>query len=63
MNDWVLFGDEESARVDPMFGGADNVEIRVCLSASATEAELDAVCAFAGEIRGRLFDPITRALP
>lgn len=45
MDDWVVFGNEESTRIDLMFEEADQVEIRVRLSASATEADLDAIAA------------------
>jgi hypothetical protein len=63
MDDWVVFGSEESTRVDLLFDGPDNVEIRIRLDASATDdAEFLAVCAFAGELRGRFFDPTTRTL-
>jgi hypothetical protein len=62
MDDWVVFGNEESTRVDFKFEGVGEVEIRIRLSASATEAELDAVCAFARELGSKLFDPATGAL-
>jgi hypothetical protein len=65
MDDWIVFGNEESTRIDLMFNEADEVdevEIRIRLSASATEAELDAVCCFAREVHGKLFDPATGAL-
>jgi hypothetical protein len=62
MDDWVVFGSEEGTRIDLMFNGANEVEIRIRLNASATETELDAVCTFAGELGGRLFDPTTGAL-
>lgn len=62
MNDWVVFGNEESTRIDLMFNEADEVEIRVRLSASASAADLDAVCGFACELHSKLFDPTTGAL-
>jgi hypothetical protein len=62
MHDWVVFGSEESTRVDLMFDSPDNVEIRIRLDASVTDTELDAICAFASELRGQLFDPATRTL-
>jgi hypothetical protein len=45
-----------------MFNEADEVEMRIRLSASATEADLDAVCGFTREVHARLFDPATGAL-
>jgi hypothetical protein len=62
MNDWVVFGNEESTRIDFMFNEADEVEIRVRLSASASAADLDAVCRFACELHCKLFDPTTGVL-
>ncbi|HEX9173691.1 MAG TPA: hypothetical protein VF861_13605 [Telluria sp.] len=62
MDDWVVFGNEESTRIDLMFDEADEVEIRIRLSASATETDLDAVCGFARGLRSKLFDPTTGAL-
>lgn len=62
MDDWVVFGSENSTRIDLIFNGADEVEIRVRLDASATEAELDAICNFAGELGSRFFDPATGEL-
>ncbi|MEX5747673.1 hypothetical protein [Massilia sp. X63] len=62
MDDWVVFGNEESTRIDLMFNEADEVEIRIRLGASATEADLDAVCHFTRELRGKLFDPATGGL-
>jgi len=62
MDDWVVFGSENSTRIDLMFNEADKVEIRVRLDASASEADIDAVCTFACELGSRLFDPATGAL-
>jgi len=62
MDDWVVFGNEESTRIDLMFNKADEVEIRIRLSVSATEVDLDAVCNFTRELHGKLFDPATGAL-
>lgn len=62
MDDWVVFGSEESNRVDLMFDGPDNVEICIRLDASVTDTKLDAICAFASELRGQLLDPTTRTL-
>lgn len=62
MDDWVVFGSENGTRIDLIFSGADEVEIRVRLSASATMTELEAVCTFASDLGSRLFDPATRAL-
>ena len=59
MDDWVVFGSEEGTRVDLIFDERNEVEIKVRLDASATEPELDAVCAFASKLGGRLFDPTT----
>ena len=61
MDDWVVFGSEEGTRVDLIFDELNEVEITVRLDASATETELDAVCAFANKLGGRLFDPTTGA--
>jgi hypothetical protein len=61
MDDWVVFGSEQGTRIDLNFDGLSEVEIRIRLDASATEPELDAVCAFASELGGRLFDPTTGA--
>jgi hypothetical protein len=62
MEDWVVFGREDRTRVDLLFDGADKVEIRIRLDASATESELNAVCCLAVELNCRLFDPVTRLL-
>lgn len=62
MDDWVVFGDEEGTRIDLIFNVANEVEIRVRLSASAYAADLDAVCDFAYELHCKLFDPSTGAL-
>jgi len=62
MDDWVVFGSEQGTRIDLNFDGPNKVEIRIRLDASATEPELDAVCAFASELGGRLFDPATGAI-
>jgi len=62
MDDWVVFGKENSTRIDFMFSDADEVELRVRLDASASEADIDAVCTFACELGSRLFDPATGAL-
>lgn len=62
MDDWVVFGNEGSTRIDLMFGEDDQVEIRIRLSASATEADIDEVCGFAREVHSKLFDPATGAL-
>lgn len=61
MDDWVVFGNEEGTRIDLMFNEADEVEIRVRLSKSASEADLDAICGFASKLHGNLFDPTTGA--
>lgn len=61
MDDWVVFGSEQGTRIDLMFDGPNEVEIRIRLDASATEPELHAVCAFASGFGGRLFDPTTSA--
>jgi hypothetical protein len=61
MDDWVVFGSEQGTRIDLNFDRSNEVEIRIRLDASATEPELDAVCAFASELGGRLFDPTTGA--
>lgn len=57
MDDWVVFGNENSTRVDLMFDESDSVEIHVRIDASVVDAKLDAVCAFAGALNGRFFDP------
>lgn len=62
MDDWVVFGNEEGTRIDLMFNEADEVEIRIRLSTPASEADLDAVCGFAGELHSKLFDPTTGAM-
>jgi hypothetical protein len=62
MDDWVVFGSEQGTRIDLNFDGPNKVEIRIRLDASATEPELDGVCAFASELGGRLFDPATGAI-
>lgn len=62
MDDWVVFGNEESTRIDLMFDEVDQVEIRIRLSASATDADLDAICGFTRELHSKLFDPATGAL-
>ena len=62
MDDWVIIGNEESTRIDLMFNETDEVEIRIRLTASATGGDLDAVCSFARELRGKLFDPTTGTL-
>lgn len=62
MDDWVVFGSENSTRVDLFFEEGDGVEIRIRLDASATETELDVVCTFAGALGSRLFDPTTGVL-
>jgi hypothetical protein len=59
MDEWVVFGSEQGTRIDFMFDGPSEVEIRIRLDASATEPELDTVCAFASSLGGRLFDPDT----
>ncbi|MCS0630325.1 hypothetical protein NX786_13365 [Telluria mixta] len=58
-DDWVVFGSENSTRIDFIFNEADEVEIRVRLNASASEADLNAVCTFVCELSSRLFDPAT----
>lgn len=62
MEDWLVFGAEDGTRVDLLFDGADNVEIRIRLDASATPSELNAVCSFVRELNCSLFDPATRSL-
>jgi hypothetical protein len=61
MEDWVVFGSERGTRIDFIFDGPNEVEIHIRLDASATEQGVDAVCAFASELSGRLFDPISGA--
>lgn len=61
MPDWLVFGTENGNRVDLLFDGDDNVEIRIRLVASASDSELDGVCAFVGAFGGRLFDPATES--
>ena len=61
MDDWMVFGCEHGTRIDLIFDGPDQVEIRIRLDASATEPDLHAVCAFASGVGGRLFDPTTGA--
>jgi hypothetical protein len=61
MDDWVVFGSEQGTRIDLNFNGSNEVEILIRVDALATEPELDAVCAFASELGGRLFDPRTGA--
>lgn len=61
MDNWVVFGSEQGTRIDLIFEGPNEVEIRIRLDTSAPESELDAVCAFASELGGRLFDPRTGA--
>jgi hypothetical protein len=61
MDDWVVFGSEQGTRIDLNFNWPNEVEIRIRLDALATDPELDAVCAFASELGGRLFDPKTGA--
>ena len=62
MDDWMVFGHENSTRIDLIFNEANEVEIRIRLSAAATDADLDAVCGFTREVHGKLFDPATGAL-
>jgi hypothetical protein len=62
MEDWVVFGSENSTRVDLFYDGADEVEIRVRIDASATDSALDAVCTLAGNLNSRLFDPATHTM-
>lgn len=62
MDDWVVFGEERGTRIDLMFNVANEVEICVRLSASASAADLDAVCGFACELHSKLFDPTTGVL-
>jgi hypothetical protein len=62
MEDWVVFGREDSTRVDLIFGDTDKVEIHIRLDASAHESELVAICLFVGELNSRLFDPATCTL-
>jgi len=62
MDDWIVFENEQSTRVDLMFYEPDSVEIRIRMDASAVDEELDAICAFAVALRGRLFDPATGIL-
>jgi hypothetical protein len=62
MENWLVFGTKDSTRVDLLFDGADNVEIRIRLGASATASELNAVCCFVRELNCGLFDPATRSL-
>jgi hypothetical protein len=62
MDDLVVFGNEESTRIDLMFDETDEVEIRIRLGALGTEADLDAVCGFTRELHGKLFDPATETL-
>jgi len=61
LDNWIVFGDEGGTRVDFSFYDADEVEIRVRLSALGTESELDAVCDFTAALRCTLFDPATGA--
>lgn len=61
MDDWVVFGSEQGTRIDLIFDGEDEVEIGIRLDASATELEIDAVCAFVNGLGGKLFDPTTGA--
>jgi hypothetical protein len=46
----------------PQVDASDSVEIRIRMDASAVDAELDAVRAFATALRARFFDPTTRVL-
>ena len=62
MDNWIVFGGEQGTRVDCWFGDADEVEIRVRLSALATESELGAVCDFTAALWCTLFDPETGAM-
>jgi len=62
LDDWIVFGDENGTRADLVFEDADNVEIRMRLDVSATNAELDAICGFALALNARFFDPVTRTL-
>jgi hypothetical protein len=62
MDDWIVFGNEQSTRVDLMFYEPDSVEIRIRIDASAVDEELDAICAFAVALRGLFFDPATGSL-
>ncbi|MFL6710461.1 MAG: hypothetical protein ACJ8HI_19840 [Massilia sp.] len=62
MDDWVVFGNEETTRIDLIFNEKNEVEIRIRLSASATYADLDAVSEFACALRSKLFDPASGAL-
>jgi hypothetical protein len=61
-DDRVVFGRENSTRIDFIFNEADEVEISVRLNASASEADLDTVCTFVCELGSRLFDPATGAV-
>jgi hypothetical protein len=54
MDDWVVFGNEESTRIDLMFNEADEADIPIRLGASATKDELDTVCGFTREVHGKL---------
>ena len=62
MDDWIVFGNEQSTGVDLMFYEPDSVEIRIRMDASAVDEELDAICAFAVALQVRIFDPATRIL-
>jgi hypothetical protein len=62
MTDWIVIGNEKSTRVDLMFDESDSVEIRIRIDASAVDAKLDTVCAFALALRSRFFDPTTQLL-
>jgi len=59
MDDWAVFGSEESTRIDLIFDDVDQVEIRIRVSASATEADLGAICGFTREVGSKFFDPAT----
>jgi hypothetical protein len=62
MADWVVFGSEDSTRIDLIFDDVASVEIRIRLDASATDSELEALCSFSASLDCRLFDPANRTL-
>lgn len=62
MDDWVVFGTENGTRVDFIFDEQYDVQIHIRIDASAVDPKLDAICAFADALRGRLFDPTNATL-
>lgn len=62
LDNWIVFGDEQGTCVDFSFSDADEVEIRVRLSAFATASGLDAVCGFTAALRSKRFDPTTGSM-